>query len=303
MKELVFSKQVALLLEVLGTVAENRFFVLKGGTAINFFHSNMPRLSVDIDLAYTKINSREQFLQDNEVFWQQLLEEIPRRHNVQVRLRRLADETPLQMYIQANKIEVKIEANLVLRGTIYPTVLVESCDRINEQYRKKLKIETLSIEELYAGKFCAALDRQHPRDLFDVWVFFNNHTFSDKFKKAFLVYLISANRPIAELINPNRLDQRRFYETEFHGMPSFDVSYQILVEARENLINTIESSLTEQDRIFLLGFKSGEPDWGLLGIDGVNEMPSIKWKLRNIVKMDPEKHIAAVENLKKKLGF
>ena len=300
---LYFNQQVELLLDVLGTVAENPFFVLKGGTAINFFHANMPRLSVDIDLAYRKINLREEFLRDNKLFWDYLCKELPSRHGVKVQMRLGGDGTPWQMYIKSSITEIKVETNLVLRGTIYPTVIVESCKEIQKKYMKEIELETLSIEELYAGKFCAALDRQHPRDLFDVWVYFENYQFSERFKKAFLVYLISANRPIAELLDPNRLDQQELYEKEFLDMTSYHVSYETLVASREKLIDVIGQNLTQDDRNFLISFKKGEPNWSLLGLERVQDLPAIKWKLRNIVRMDPKKHEAALDNLKKKLVF
>ena len=54
-----YRKQVELLLHVLPYVAEVECFALKGGTAINLFHDNMPRLSVDIDLTYIPIEDRK----------------------------------------------------------------------------------------------------------------------------------------------------------------------------------------------------------------------------------------------------
>lgn len=39
-------------------------FALKGGTAINLFVRNLPRLSVDIDLAYLPMNNRQQALDE-----------------------------------------------------------------------------------------------------------------------------------------------------------------------------------------------------------------------------------------------
>lgn len=50
-----YQKQVALLMRVLPFIAEEDCFALKGGTAINFFVRNMPRLSVDIDLTYLAV--------------------------------------------------------------------------------------------------------------------------------------------------------------------------------------------------------------------------------------------------------
>src|ERR1700741_5369256 len=59
-----YRKQVALLIRVIPIVAEETCFALKGGTAINLFVRNMPRLSVDIDLTYLPIQPREQSLRE-----------------------------------------------------------------------------------------------------------------------------------------------------------------------------------------------------------------------------------------------
>lgn len=295
--------QVKLLLEVLGTIVEDPLFVLKGGTAINFFHTNLPRLSVDIDLTYTKINPRKEFLNDCSNFWQALSTELPRRHKVFVQIKSTKDGIQKQMNISSENVAIKVETNLVLRGIIYPVISITSCEAIKIKYETKLNINTLAFEELYAGKFCAALDRQHPRDMFDVLIFFENHQISEKLKLAFLLYLISANRPIAELINPNRLDRKLLYTDEFRGMTNRQVSYRALTEAREMLISNIDSILNQQDREFLISFKRGEPAWEYFGIDHVKDMPAIKWKLHNIERMDPKKHILALNKLKQKLGY
>ncbi len=49
-----FTEQVRLLVALLPRVAKQECFALKGGTAINMFLRDMPRLSVDIDLAYRR---------------------------------------------------------------------------------------------------------------------------------------------------------------------------------------------------------------------------------------------------------
>jgi len=59
-----YRQQVSLLLSVLPEVAKERCFALHGGTAINLFIRNMPRLSVDIDLTYLPIENREPSLKN-----------------------------------------------------------------------------------------------------------------------------------------------------------------------------------------------------------------------------------------------
>ena len=59
--------QVRLLLSVLPDIAREPVFALKGGTAINLFYRDMPRLSVDIDLTYLPVADRQSSLEDMDV--------------------------------------------------------------------------------------------------------------------------------------------------------------------------------------------------------------------------------------------
>ncbi|MBA3814356.1 MAG: nucleotidyl transferase AbiEii/AbiGii toxin family protein [Alphaproteobacteria bacterium] len=298
-----FEGQVHLLLEVLGTIVNGPLFALKGGTAINFFHTDLPRLSVDIDLAYTQINSREDFLKDNQAFCGNVFLNLQKKHDVLVQIQRTKEGIPKQINISSKDTGIKVDINIVLRGTVYPIILKESCKAINKKYETVLTLNTLSFEDVYAGKFCAALDRQHPRDLFDVLIFFRNHQITDKLKKAFLVYLMSGSRPISEFINPNRLDQRVFFENEFLGMTDYQVSYGELEEAREVLIQKLDDALNQQDREFLVSFKKGEANWAHLDMDHIKDMPAVKWKQHNLMKMSPQKHEETLNELKRKLGI
>lgn len=81
-----------------------------------------------------------------------------------------------------------------------------------------LNVRVLSLEDTYGGKICAALDRQHPRDLFDIKLLLENEGLTEKIKKAFIVYLISHDRPIVEVLNPGLQDIKQIFENEFAGM-------------------------------------------------------------------------------------
>jgi hypothetical protein len=151
----------------------------------------------------------------------------------------------------------------------------------------------VSFADLYAGKICAALDRQHPRDLFDVKLLLDNEGFSDELRKALLVYIISHPRPIAELIRPKFKDISGVYEGEFRNMADQDIPLADLEAAREQLVNLINTTLTPQDRAFLLSFKNRTPNWALLGLTGVDQLPAVRWKLQNLTRMKPEKHVEA----------
>jgi len=72
----LYRKQVALLVKALPHVAKEPCFALKGGTAINLFIRNLPRLSVDIDLTYLPVAERAQSLNDIDAALKRIAERI-----------------------------------------------------------------------------------------------------------------------------------------------------------------------------------------------------------------------------------
>jgi len=154
-------------------------------------------------------------------------------------------------------------------------------------------MQIVSHAELFGGKICAALDRQHPRDLFDIQLLFNNEGFSEEIKTGFIVSLLSHSRPVNEMIKPHFIDQREAFESHFAGMTSISFTYKDYEETRERLVNEIHSQLTENDRKFIISFVEGNPDWDAFQLDVLKELPAVKWKLQNLqklIKINPEKH-------------
>jgi len=141
------------------------------------------------------------------------------------------------------------------------------------------------LAQLYGGKICAALDRQHPRDLFDVRLLLDNEGFTDEIKRGFLFGLVSSNRPTFELLDPHLLDQRMAFENQFEGMSSIEFSYDEYEATRLQLIETIQFSLNERDKAFLLSLNGLEPDWSIYDFKA---FPSVKWKLLNLEKFKTE---------------
>ena len=155
--------------------------------------------------------------------------------------------------------------------------------------------------QLYGGKICAALDRQHPRDLFDVKYLLDNEGFNNEIKEGLLLNLLSSARPINELLNPNFKDQRLAMENQFTGMNEEPFSYEEFEKVREDLVKTIQKSLTDQDKKFLLSVKNLTPDWSIYNFE---HFPSVAWKLHNLENLkdtNPEKYYKQYEELKKKL--
>lgn len=147
----------------------------------------------------------------------------------------------------------------------------------------------LNQNDLHGGKFCAALDRQHPRDLFDVYNYFKTEQITAEVKDSFLFYLLSHNRPMHELLDSRDLDIKSTYETEFRGMSTQEVSLSELLSARTMLKTSLLASFDDQDRNFLLSFANNAPDWNLYRHPKVKDYPSIRWKLFNLGKADKSK--------------
>ncbi len=184
---------------------------------------------------------------------------------------------------------------------MYDEVLMEVSEKVEEEFGY-VEVPVVSLPDLYAGKICAALDRQHPRDLFDIKFLLENEGLTEEIRIAFIVYLISHSRPIAEIINPIRKDITDIYHGEFANMAEIEVPLEELKAVREELIKQIASSFTKDEKNFLLSFKKLKPDWNLLGIEGVKDLPAVKWKLINLNKMAKDKHDVAIIKLEKLLS-
>lgn len=294
------------MLRAIPHVAAESCFVLKGGTAINLFVRDMPRLSVDIDLTYLPVDEpRETALQKISEALSRIAATIRKAvpgSKVQ-ESRAQKPERIAKLVVMAGQTRIKIEPNEVIRGSVFPFEERDLAQRAEYMFELSVTARTLSVADLYGGKLCAALDRQHPRDLFDVKVLLENEGITDEIRKAFIVYLVSHDRPINELLDPTRKDFRRIYENEFAGMTVEEVEYDDLIAARETLVETLRNELTDVEKEFLVSLKEGQPKWSALGIEGIDKLPAIQWKLKNIQRIGDKKHTESLEKLKRKLGL
>ena len=299
MKDTIYYKQANLLLRILPYVESEKIFALKGGTAINFFIRDLPRISVDIDLAYLPVNSRETALHEISRSIENISQKIKRMFpDCILSFKKIRKPAAIRtLIVSVDGVTIKIEPNLVIRGSIFKPVQMQLSHKAQDLFEMSLSSQTLSLPEIYGGKICAALDRQHPRDLFDVHLLMQNEGIDEEIRKAFLVYLISHPRPIVEVLNPTFLDIERIFENEFEGMTIVEVKLNELLETRKNLVSMIKNSLTEDEKQFLISVKMNAPEWELLDLKGVENLPAVKWKLFNIQNMDKTKHKQAVDKL------
>jgi len=291
--------QVQLLVRVLPCVAPETGFALKGGTAINLFIRDLPRLSVDIDLTYLPIHDRNPSLKEIQRALHRIAETIkstiPGSHVLehapptQKTITRLLITGPDQSTI-------KIEVTPVLRGAIHPPVTLPVSASVEDRFGFA-ETQLLSKPDLYAGKIVAALDRQHPRDLFDIQVLLEQGGIDDDLRAAFIVYLISHNHSPHSILCPNNRDITQSFEHSFSGMADKDITLEKLLRTRENLIDDIRGKMPLKHKQFLTSFYLRNPDWSLLGLDGIDTLPAVRWREKNLDKAGNDTREALVKKL------
>jgi len=297
-----YFKQVDLLLTILPIVSRIEDFALKGGTAINLFVQDFPRLSVDIDLTYLPIQDRKTTLERIDSHLKEIGERCQQYlPGVELNYKE-KQNLSYGLIVNRNEIVVKIEPNSTLRGSVFPPVDLPLAKNVEEMFGRTMEIRTLSVEDLYGGKLCAALDRQHPRDLFDVYHLYRKEGITDRIRQAFIVYLLSHNRPIAELLDPQLKDDLgETFRESFEGMAFDPVPLDDMVDIWKKVVQKLNKEFTEEERKFILSFKRKSPKWDLFPHKEIKHLPGIQWKMMNLEKMSPKKHKAACEKLERVL--
>jgi predicted nucleotidyltransferase component of viral defense system len=294
-----YKKQVALLLNVIPEVAKESCFALHGGTAINLFLRNMPRLSVDIDLTYIPVEDRAASFEAINLS----LEKIKNTIEAYIPFSKVIHQKELlKLHISNDEAQIKLEVNQGMRGLIYPIEKRVLCEAAQEQFDIFCAIDVLAIGQLYGGKLVAALDRQHPRDLFDVNLLLAKEGFTDEVKIGFLYALLSSKRPIAEILFPNFIDQSQTFITQFEGMTKAPFNYEDFEAVRSAILPIIYKSLDESDKAFIIQFENVTPDWNYYNFQSY---PAVQWKLKNLAKLkqdNPIKHKLGVTLLQDKLS-
>ena len=294
-----YRKQVALLIRIMPSVYKIKEFAVHGGTAINLFHRNLLRYSVDIDVTYIPIENRQQSLASIN---QKLLEVkkniektipgvvVKHKPDVWKLLCTLGDAT------------VKIEVNATKRGIIGDVVELPLCEKARNEFSMGCKARTVSFSQLYGGKITAALSRQHPRDLFDC-KYMELQSFDDV-KNGFMLCLLGSDKPIIESLQPHDIDQTEALENQFQGMTETPFGYEDYLESRTALLSLVNGGLTITDKEFLLSFEQGDPDWQKCCAGDLSQYPSVQWKLLNIGKLkesNPVKFEQGVNKLRRYL--
>jgi predicted nucleotidyltransferase component of viral defense system len=297
--------QLRLLVQLLAYVRAEECFALKGGTAINLFYRDLPRYSVDIDLTYLP----------GDVY-------AKAQRGMGDALGRIADSLSVgspsypvtrgqgqaggtidTLLVGGAGAQVKIEVNPVLRGTVHPVREMAVQRSVSEEFGFA-EIKVLAFDDVFAGKLVAALDRQHPRDLFDVKLLLENEGISDALFRTFVVYLVGHHGSIPDVLDPlgKKVDFKGLFKGQFEGMTAKPVSLDTLLETRERLAGEIRSRLDDGLKRFLLSVQGGKPEWNLLGVEGADSLPAIKWRVHNLGRMKPDAMKRELARLEKVLA-
>jgi hypothetical protein len=294
-----YLEQVRLLLRWLPALSAVDCFALKGGTAINLFVRDLPRLSVDIDLAFLPLSPRETALVEIRDALAEMAAHAQRLVTGLQVINAGGADSPKQIATTGHA-QIKIEPNPVLRGTVFPAESRRLVPMAESLFEMSVSAPVLSHADLYAGKLCAALDRQHPRDWFDVRLLLDHEGLDDALRQAFVVYLACHPRPMAELLSPRSKPLREPFQRAFAGMARDPVPVEALEDTQATLPGLLRVSLSQYERRFLLSIVRGEPDWSLLPIPHLAELPALRWKLANIEKLrqSPKRYKATVDRLR-----
>lgn len=294
-----------LLLESMPVIFETPHFAMKGGTAINLFIQNMPRLSVDIDVVYTDHSTpRPAALKGISDGLNNVCKKLANLGlEAEVSATKVGDE--IKLFIRRGRVQVKVEVNHVFRGTVLPIETRPLAAEAQRLFTTDLSAPILATAELYGSKLVAAMDRQHPRDIFDVRGLYQTTGLAPEVIECFVCYLAGHNRPVHEVLFSNDVDLSTAFGNEFQGMTQNPISLAELQKTRAKLKKELPAKLTDNQRQFLIGLVSGEPNWQLMKCPHLQKLPAIQWKLQNLARLsksNPKKFAQQAEELRVRLA-
>jgi predicted nucleotidyltransferase component of viral defense system len=274
-----------LLLAIAPAVFTSGRFAMNGGTALNLFVQEMPRLSVDIDLVF--VDHRP----DRQGALQAIAQELAAMQaafaskGYHAHLPTNAEGDDVKLVVSNETAQVKVEVNFVFRGTALPVETRSLVAAAQDLFTTDLAVPVLATAELYGSKLAAAMDRQHPRDIFDVVHMLEHFGWQHSFVDCFVVYLAGHNRPVHEVLFPKTKPLEPAFTGEFTGMTRDTVELDTLVRMQARLLDELPRQLTPKHRDFLKSLVQGDPAWELMPMPHLRELPALMWKLMNLTKL------------------
>ena len=298
-----YTDRVRLLVEILPVLAQEPRFALKGGTAINLFEHDLPRLSVDIDLAWLPVHD---YVEDARLIAEALgrLADVLRARPLQLQVQTSAGEggAVTRLVASRGRARVQIETTPVMRGTVHPVRTMVVRPRVEEALGFA-EVQVLDFADLYAGKLAAALSRQHPRDLFDVGLLLEDERADVSLWRTFLVYLTCSPKPAQEMLAPRvPADFAETFEAHFKGMTAEAIAMEALLESRERLLAQVAQWLDEPSCSFLRSVENEQPDFSLIELGHAAELPGVRRKLHNLAQRTTAKRAADRQQLEETLA-
>ena len=296
-KSNIYAQKVELLLRLIPIVMEEDVFAIHGGTTINLFLKNLPRYSVDIDLTYIPLADRQTSLDDINILLKSIAEKAKKAFKG---MHIVPNFGTSKLLCEYRGKQVKIEVNQTKRGIVGGAVhTLPLSEKAQDEFSLYCEANIVPLTQLYGGKIAAALSRQHPRDLFDVRYM---EIPLSECREGLIFCLLGSDRPIYESFAPRLIDQREAMENQFAGMTDIPFTYEEFEDTRAKLISEVKTLMTEADKMFLIGFESGQPEWDGYEFEYFKDYPSVQWKLLNLnklAKQNPQKLHEEVERLKR----
>ncbi len=294
-------QQARLLTSFLPAVSAEEIFALKGGTALNFFWWDMPRLSVDLDLVYLPTSSRHTFLTETGAALQRIAARINDKDpDLSMQFTHYPPSAAVtKLHVQQNEdVTVKIEVAIGQRQPLYPPVPgVYRPAAVLELGPGAIKL--LSLPETCAGKCHAVLDRQLPRDLFDANTMLQSTALTPELRTAFIVDMLGQGKPIGEMLAPRRKAYGdaawNSLEAQLPAPPDRQQLAQALIVLKHKLVD----QMPIHHRDFLHTFISGHPEWSLLEMPQVQDYPAVQWRMQNLAQVSPARRQILLDKLDK----
>lgn len=266
---------------------------LKGGTAINLTILDLPRLSVDIDLDFSKNVKRDEMLEIRGIINSRISKymEANGYHLSPKSKNHHALDSFVYEYQNAGgmKDNLKIEINYMLRCHVLPVVRRKVYLPWLEE---ELTVLSVDPREIYAAKIVALLTRTATRDLYDVHNMISHQIFNetelDMIRKCVVYYsAIGAEHPPKEIVLDNvgkvtRQDiTRDLYPVLRHG-ERFDLT-AVQTEVKDFLAAFLIP--TDDEKLFWEKFGNGEYQPELVfdaeEIQMIADHPMALWKCRD----------------------
>ena len=292
-------EKVLRLLEILNKIFAhpvlNKFYALKGGTALNLFYFNIPRLSVDIDLNYQGLDRSEMLenKKEHEKIFQKLFQE--KGYTV----KRMPEEHAGGKWrlnyknIMGQDQNLEVDLAYMLRVPLMPTEIRSSNDFCGF---KAQNIRVLNIHELAAGKFCALLSRCKPRDLFDAHLLLHNISWNkQKLRECFTTYAAFNKDDFSQIeaLGDMKFDLSQFKAQLIATLPAGSITLspeeylnKLISECREKLDIILPFSDSEKNFLKEVNF-TGNIYPEMVSEDesmqmNIRNQPMLAWKCLNV---------------------